>query len=201
VGIAWAVFWQGAEPRSAAPAPAASLEVQVSRAGRSLSLHEALPLRTADDRIRVVARAPAGLDSALYSVSPRARPVRLDAERSPADRFTRWVYPAGGGVVPFDPGPGGTEVLIFCAGPRGGSAQDDLAPLIASILGELPALPADTVVTVDRDEPRQARGKGSPLGPRQSDAVADVEFRLDRLRQRLRDRFAVVLAVAFAHRQ
>jgi hypothetical protein len=56
-------------------------------------------------------------------------------------------------------------------------------------------------IDLRRDEPRQARGKGSPLGPRQSDAVADVEFRLDRLRQRLRDRFAVVLAVAFAHRQ
>jgi hypothetical protein len=88
-------------------------------------------------------------------------------------------------------------VLCRCASVESGANEIRPRPEGRS----LPALPADTVVTVDRDEPRQARGKGSPLGPRQSDAVADVEFRLDRLRQRLRDRFAVVLAAAFAHRQ
>ena len=199
VGGAWVLLRDTRAPADPSPpAVRPSLEVQVIRQGRFLKLGEALPLSTASDRIRIVAKAPAGMDLALYSLSPLGRATRLEAERSPSDTFARLIFPAGGGSVPFDAGRGGTELLLLCAGPPAEVAAD-LSLLIETELGKLPNLPPDTVVRLDRQETRHGRD-GSALGSRRSDPTSDVLHRLDRLRQRLRQRFPVLLGVAFSHR-
>jgi predicted Ser/Thr protein kinase len=195
VAAAWLAFRPGPATPTAA-AELASLEVQVVRDGRYTDLAHALPLSTQGDRLRVVGRVPAGLEPVLYSVGPRGRAERLEVDLSPGDTFTRVVFPAGGGNVPFDANSSGTELLLLCAG-KAPSARDDLGPMLESVVGSLPPLPGDMIIRLDRLEPH--RQTGSSLGPRETDPVADAEYRLDRLRQRLRDRFEVILGVAFSH--
>lgn len=198
LGVAGYLAWPTREATNPQPTAATpSLEIQVTRDGKYLSLDDAMPLDTERDRIRIVGKLPAGRQPVLYSLSPTGRATRLEADASPADDSVRAVFPAGGGQVPFDRGPGGTEFVLLC-GFAGGKPAEDLCPLIESTLGQLPALPPRVRVRMDRAESR--REVATPLGPRESDPVADAEYRLDRLRQRLRDRCEFVLGIAFSHR-
>jgi hypothetical protein len=176
----------------------ANLEIQVSRHDSYLDLHDALPLRTRDDRLQILARVPPGREGALYHLNPVGEPVRLQPERSPGDRFTRLVYPGGGGHVPFDRELRGTELVLLCVG-RSSGDFDGVEDLLREVR-DLPVLPPRVLVWLSRDEPRRETRAGSPLGPPEPDPVAQVEHRLDRLRQKLRDRFEDVRGVAFSHR-
>lgn len=199
LGGAWYFSRRELEPLPIRSNPIAPiLEIQVNREGLYLRLEEALPLNTDRDRIRIVGKVPVGRQPVLYSLSPRGRAFRLDAELASADSFTRIIFPAEGGQVPFDLGTGGTEFVLLCTG-LGKEPPPDLGPLIESTLGELPRLPERVLVHLDHDETR--RRIVSPLGAREPDPVADVEYRLDRLRTRLRDRCDVILGVAFTHRR
>jgi predicted Ser/Thr protein kinase len=174
------------------------LQVQVTRDGAYIELREALPLHTARDRLQIVGKIPPGQYGALFLVNTRGEVCRLELETSSADTFTRLVYPGGGGQVPFDRDSKGTELILLCAGPSPGAFA--VVEALLRDIGDLPELPPGVLVWLTREEPRREAVRRVPMGPRAPDPVAEVEYHLDQLRQKLRGRFEVFRGVAFAHK-
>jgi predicted Ser/Thr protein kinase len=179
--------------QSAEAAP--PLEVRVTRGGATLGLMAALPLNPAADRVEVVARVPPGHHAVLLHVDAKGKVKKLDSKPSPADGYTRLVYPGDGKVAPFVPGLPGTEFVLVCSA-ENPAALGDLESLVRSLL-HLPPLPPNTVVWLGRDEPRR---EGRPsFGVAEPDPTAEVEAQLDLLRRRLRDKpLSVIRGVAYA---
>src|SRR5439155_25725110 len=138
-----------------------------------------------------------GAAAALYYVDGHGRVQRLAPTASPAGAFTRLVFPGGGQAAPLEPTASGTDFVLLVTAASDDQLRD-IELLLGSELGTLPVLPGRVSVRLNRDEPSR---QVSSLGPGQSDPVATVEFRLDRLRRRLVDerKLDVVLGVAFGH--
>lgn len=204
-GIAWRI-WPTAEPAVTIPVvpvvpgkteQVVGLQVQVARQGKYLDLLSALPLSSNKDSVQIVGKAPAGWHVALFHFSPKGKAKRLDVETSPADQFTRVVYPGRGTQSSLEAVEGGTEFVLLCASPRR-ETLDQIEETMESVLGSLPVLPGNVVIHLNRDEP--TRQTTHSLGTRHVDPVAQVEFRLDQLRIRLREEVALIQGVAFSHR-
>ena len=89
----------------------------------------------------------------------------------------------------------GTELVLVCAAPSEDQLAD-LDELLGSVVPSLPRLPPKVMVRLTRDEPRR---ESSGFDQRTADPTAEVEVKLDHLRQRLRQRgIPVILGVAFA---
>jgi len=168
-------------PTVAAPAAYSPLEIQVTRKGEPLEFSKALPLRPETDRVQLIGRAPAAQHVAFYLVNARGKVKRLPAAGSPGENFTRYVFPAQGFVVEFDPAGAGTEFVLI-VGAENESELNGLEEVIESSLGVLPPLPEKTVVELNRDEPKRVT---VPFGQAVRDPVAEVESKLDFLRLRL----------------
>jgi hypothetical protein len=187
----------GPQPAPAHPASAPpALELVVTRNAGSVDLAKAVPLDPARDRVQVVARVPPGHHAVLLHVNARGKVKVLPARASPADAYTRLVFPGDGMQVPFEPGLPGTEVMLVCAA-EDPAALADLDQLAGSLLAGLPSLPPHVLVWVNRDEPR--REARPPFGKAEPDPTAQVEHQLDQLRQRLRERpLSVIRGVAYS---
>ena len=193
-------LWFATRPAATPVLPAApnapELLIQVARGDAYLDLRSALPLKTETDRVQIVAKVPAGFEGVLFHVDTRGKVKQLAAHASPADAFTRLVFPGEGGQAPFDPGTSGTEFVLLCAAPTP-EDLDGLDDLVGSLIPALPKLPLKVTVWLNRDEPQR---QSSPFGLAKADPVAQVEAKLDLLRQRLRQkRIPVMVGVAFAH--
>jgi aminoglycoside phosphotransferase (APT) family kinase protein len=186
----------GGPPAAGQPAEVGPpVEVRITRGGETLGLLSALPLDPVADRVEVVARVPPGHHAVLLHVDAKGNVKKLDPKASPADGYTRLVYPGDGKVAPFVPGLPGTEFVLVCAA-EDPAALDDLELLVGSLL-RLPPLPPKTVVWLGRDEPR--REGRSTFGKAEPDPAAEVEAQLDLLRRRLRDKpLSVIRGVAYA---
>lgn len=194
------VWWVTRPTPAPAPRPGAapdvpSLAVDVARGEAYLGLREALPLRPATDRLQIVSKVPPGYHTALFHVDALGKVQRLAVQESPADAFTRLVFPGKGELVPLDPDREGTEFVLVCAAPRA-EALEGLEGLVASTVATLPRLPPKVLVWLNRDEPKR---QDAAFGEPETDPVAAVESKLDHLRQRLRAKdLPVMLGVAFA---
>ncbi|MDB5309215.1 MAG: stkP 4 [Gemmataceae bacterium] len=199
-------------PAPVVPSDAAhpALELVVTRGGQSLDLLKALPLEPAGDRVQVIARVPPGHHALLLHVNGNGKVKQLLAKESPADAYTRLVFPGDGMQMSFEPATPGTEVVLVFAAEKA-EALEGLEDLVGSMLAGavredpgdpvhkpagLPPLPAKTVVWLGRDEPQR---QASAFGAAEPGPVAQVEHKLDHLRQRLREKpLSVIRGVAYS---
>lgn len=197
--ISLGVWWLGRAPTpgTVAPQDVAEIRIEVERDGQYLDLASALPLHASSDKVQVVGKIPAGLHAVMLYLDPRGKVKRLPVEDSPADTFTRLVFPGEGGQAPLEADASGTEFILVCAA-RSPAELEGLEDLMASILAPpLPRLPPKVLIRLNRDEPsRQSR----PFGAAEPDPVAQTEAKLDHLRRRLRDKgIPIIQGVAFSH--
>ena len=171
------------------------------------ALPAALPLDPVGDRVQVIARVPPGHHAVLLHGNAKGKVKALPVRPSPADGYTRLVFPAEEGrLAALEPGVPGTEFVLVCAAETA-DALEDLELLVGSRLAgaadstpgspgaRLPPLPPTTLIWLGRDEPRR---QTTPLRSAEEDPVAAAEYKLDQLRQQLRDRkLSVFRGVAY----
>jgi predicted Ser/Thr protein kinase len=166
-----------------------ALELFVTRGAESMDLAKALPLNPADDRVQVIARVPPGHHAVLLHVNAKGKVKTLQFRESPADGYTRLIYPAEDGrLATLERDLPGTEVVILCVA-ENADALHEIEELVGSLLAGLPPMPKTAKpVWLTVDEVQRERGPPIKLNPGEVDPVAAVEAKLDTLRQRLRDR-------------
>ncbi len=192
-------LWQLLQPKPTSTAvpllenSATELEVTVTRGEATLDLAIALPLDPTNDRLRVTARVPNGHHVLMLQLNSSGKVQILDPTSSPADKYTRYVFP-GDGVAPLDAGPAGTEFILLVAAEDPNEFAGIADWIEKEMIGLLP-LPAKTLIWLSRDEPRVT----ASFGPSQKTPVDQVSKRLDELRNRLRDKkLSVIRGVAYA---
>lgn len=191
-GIVW--FRPGPTPQHP-PGDVADLQVQVSRGDKYLDLPAALPLNPAVDKVQIVGKVAPGHHGVLLHVNTKGKVKPLEAVASPADTFTRLVFPGAGGQASFDPDTTGTEFVLLCAAEKA-EMLDGLEELVGSVVGQLPSLPPKVLVWLSKDEPKR---QTSSFGSREPDPVAGTEMKLDALRRRLVEkRVTAIRGVAFS---
>ena len=212
--LAWSWLRPGQTPtpevaiKPEKPADRAVFEVLVSRGDELPDLPAALPLRADSDGLQVTGRVPPGHSAVLVHVSAKGEVKLLPFRESPADGYTRLVFPPDGKFALFKPGESGTEFLLLVAADKP-ETLEGLQLLVTQQLTAvrtredeskvreslLPLLPPKMLVWLGRDEPtRQSMGFGATRG----DNAAQVVDQLDTLRQRLRERpFSVLRGVAY----
>lgn len=162
-----------------------AFEVLITRDGKTLELAAAMPLKPATDRVQVVGRVPSGEKAMMLQVNAKGKFEELTYRESPADGYTRLIFPREEGkLATFDPWEG-TEVILIFAG------KDDETLERAHNYAEtvfmnksLPAMAPDAVVTLNMNESDGAK----PYGHHQPDSKALVESRMDEFRKGLRER-------------
>ena len=175
-------------------APAA-LDVKVFRNGQSYDLAKAIPLNPADDLVQVVAKIPAGHHAVMLHRDGKGKVKPLSVRESPAEGSTRLIYPAEEGkFATFKPGVPGTEMVLVFASEHAESLDTfKLADMTEAMLGDLPRLPpaADPIWFGPNEtyrHPTSSFGDAKhSFGDAKADPVAEVEAKLDSLRQRLRE--------------
>ena len=204
VGLGAVVWmWPKADPTQAVvnaekPAAPPALEVVVSRGDKALDLPAALPLQPDGDAVQVIGRVPPGHHAVLLRVTAKGAVKTLPFRESPADGYTKLVFPKEEGTVAtFKPGERGTEFVLLCSAEKA-ETLDGLELLVTQLLTRvrtgpdeikareslLPALPPKMLVWLGRDEPtRQSMG----FDATRADNATQVVDQLDQLRQRLRD--------------
>jgi hypothetical protein len=180
-----------ANPGPAAPVPT-HFEVKVSRGGGLADLTASVPVNQDADRFQVIGRVPPGHHALLLHVTTDGKVERLTTRPSPADRYTTHYFPADGTTRPFGPARPGTEALLLFAA----AEKKDLEGLIddaKEYLSGLPAMGPKEFVRFSRDEP--VRG----IGFNPEDASAQVQYKLDLLRQHVRGKkLSVIQGVAYS---
>lgn len=157
------------------------------------NLKNELPLRSGD-LLTIRCRLPTGIRSAkLFWFDTDGELVELTPTSGSG---TEVVYPEEEKRVPLT-GPPGTEFVLVCARQSGPAlTHADIAKHL-QIGRPLFALPAHTMVLMDRDKVEVHRERG--LGKVEVDPVYKVQVRLEQLRRDLRDHCEFIAGVAFPH--
>lgn len=195
-GIAAAFFW----PRPLPPLlptekPKPELTVHILRGDKRLTLTEAFPLRTGRDLLQVRGTIPRNSRPVLFLVSQNGSVERLEVDVSPGDETETLIFPRERKRATLLDG--GTEVVLLLAGPRDEKALEEVEKLLRA-LGPWPPMPSQGLAWLDRERAR-TDASGRPFGETRADPASKIEQRLDDLRLKLRERFDVILGVAFSH--
>jgi predicted Ser/Thr protein kinase len=179
--------------------------VQVERDERPLPLHAAAPL-VGGDQIQIRCEIPAGWQASIFWLGSDGQLMTIPPEEVDqslrAGKVTQ-IYPKGrherlGGAA-------GTEVALVCAAPGGRPDPRQIAACFEQLdyLKPWPELPRNTLVVMNQDrlEVREAGlgGAWRPLLGTTESGAAEVERRLDQVRQRLRKAAPFLAAVAAPH--
>jgi len=195
VGIlGWQLWPPAPTPVVTAPhSEVVQMEVTVTRGGKTLDLANALPLDPANDGFQINARVPTGHQVLFVYVHSSGKIQVLDPKSSPADNYTRYVFPEGG-VSSLEPGPAGTELFLVVAAddPK---KFEPILDWLGDFNSELLKLDPKTLVWLDQDEPRAV----TLLGPGKTNPTEQVKMKLNNLRQRLRGQnLSVIRGVAYS---
>lgn len=203
-GIAWSVHHFGASPPVVvdfAPPPVVQvvgesrISLWVMRDDDMLDLQGALPVKTGD-QVQAVVSMPPGLKPTLFWLDTEgklhSRPVTKAGGSSESDRF---LYPGPEKYVSVG-GKAGAEFMIVVASPDAAPMADD----VKEIIGEgkpFPSLPSRYGLVMARDQVRLISNRG----PDEVVSRPDASFRerAEIIRQKLAEKYPVVVGIAFPH--
>lgn len=194
--LGWWRPWQSRPPPS--PDMEASLQVAVLRDGRSVHFVDALPLRTGD-KLSISAEYPAEFKAALFWLDSEGMLHLLSPltkTSAAGGSLVRIEYPTQGRVVPLEGKPG-TELVLLCADPSRSPRLRDLEDVFEA--GKpWPDLPPGIRLIAGLQGPCLAglRRPGAPEKP----SVAALNHAKS-VWPRLVERFALVEALGFTHRE
>jgi serine/threonine protein kinase len=177
------------------PEPPSSVSLQVFRGQTVIgNLAGALPLRTGD-RVTLRCPVPSGSSVAVFWLDSTGHVTELLPVRfEPGQKSASVVYPERGRVPLI--GEPGTELVVLCGLRRGAIRPGEAAELIGAV-SKLPPLPDRIGVRLSQSstELEGERGLGGP----ESGSVDTVRDTLERLRQRLSEKYDIVTGIAFPH--
>jgi len=189
--IAWSQWPDEDQPAASAAVVHAEPIVRVLRDAEEFALSNKLPLHTGE-QIKVTCEVGPGEDAVVLWFNAAGELHQIEPGRDLVGHVDLLTYPAQNKWTRLEP-PAGTELFLFCRGPR---LPDEKVNKCFPIGMPLPHLPALNYIWAKRD---QMTVEGPYKSEVDSTTIARTKEIIQKIERELKSHFKGVSAVAFSH--